>query len=112
MKLGISLNIDVTKLDKSRFYQGKKGKYAKLTVFVDPNRTDEYGNHGGITEEQTKEEREAKSPQNFVGNAKVFWTETTAQANNQPQNKPAQSEPAGDDWNDSIPFAQHEKGFI
>lgn len=104
-KLGISLNIDVTRLNKSKFYQGKKGKYASLTVFVDPNHTDEYGNHGGIFEKQTKEESDSKADRNFVGNAKVFWTETTAQ--HQPQQAPAQQQPAQtntDDWDDDIPF--------
>ena len=33
--IGLNFSIDVTKLDKTRFYQGKKGTYAKLTVFVD-----------------------------------------------------------------------------
>lgn len=73
MKIGINLNIDVTKLDKSKFYEGKSGKYASLTVFVDTEEKDQYGNNGGIYEAQSKEDREAKAKKNFVGNAKVFY---------------------------------------
>lgn len=106
-KLGISLNIDVTRLNKSKLYKGAKGTYAKLTVFIDPNETDQYGNHGGITEEQTKEEQAAKAKKNYVGNAKVFWTDTTEQARNEGSQQQAatQQAPAGtQDFEDSIPF--------
>lgn len=39
MKIGFNLSIDVTRLDKSRFFKGKKGTYAKLTGFVDTEET-------------------------------------------------------------------------
>lgn len=32
MKIGVNLKIDVTKLDKSRFFKGAKGTYADLSV--------------------------------------------------------------------------------
>lgn len=82
MKIGINLNIDVTKLDKSKFYEGKSGKYASLTVFVDTEEKDQYGNNGGIYEAQSKEEREAKTKKNFVGNAKVFYGVTDSKHEN------------------------------
>ena len=73
-RLGIALSIDVTKLDKSRFVQGKNGaKYADLTVWLSPDEADEWGKHGGIQIAATKEEQEAKEKMPYVGNAKVFW---------------------------------------
>jgi hypothetical protein len=34
-KIGITLNIDVTKIDKTRLYAGHKGTYLDLTTFID-----------------------------------------------------------------------------
>lgn len=81
MKLGIELNIDVTKIDKSRIYEGKKGKYLKITTFVNPLEEDKYGNHGMVTHK--KEDGEDRAP--ILGNAKVFWTDD---APKQPKSQP------------------------
>ena len=35
MKIGLSVRIDVTKIDKARLYAGAKGTYLDLTTFVD-----------------------------------------------------------------------------
>jgi len=73
-RMGVALSIDVTKLDKSRFVQGKNGaKYCDLTVWLSPDEADEWGKHGGIQIAATKEEQEAKEKMPYVGNAKVFW---------------------------------------
>ena len=34
-----------------------------------------YGNNVAITDSQTKEERDAKKPKNYLGNGKVVWTD-------------------------------------
>jgi len=78
MKLGLELRIDVTKIEKARIYQGKKGKYLTMTAFVDVDNKDQYDNNGMITHK--KEEGEDKAP--ILGNAKVFWT--ASQARQQP----------------------------
>jgi len=73
-RMGVALSIDVTKLDKSRFVQGKNGaKYCDLTVWLSPDEPDEWGKHGGIQIAATKEEHEAKEKMPYCGNAKVFW---------------------------------------
>lgn len=104
-KIGVSLKIDVTKLDKSRFFEGKNGaKYADLTVFIDPDNPDQYGQHGGIQIAKTKDEgNDVKLP--YVGNCKVFWQEGAQKQGGWSQNesqKPQQS--GGDNWDDDIPF--------
>jgi len=40
MKIGVNLKIDVTKLDKSRFFKGAKGTYADLSVYLDTWRSE------------------------------------------------------------------------
>jgi len=71
-KIGVNLKLDVSKLDKSRFFKGAKGTYCDLTVFIDPDNPSEWGDHGIITQSKTKDEpRDLKLP--ICGNAKVFW---------------------------------------
>jgi hypothetical protein len=80
-KIGVSLSLDVTKIDKSRLKEvtkkdGSVAKYLNLTTFINPTEEDQYGNHGFIAQSQTKEEREsgAERPP-ILGNAKVIYTE-------------------------------------
>ena len=70
----ISGNIDLTKIDESKIYEGKKGKYYPITVVLN-NEPGNYGDSGYIQTEQTKEERDAKQPKTFLGNVKVVWTD-------------------------------------
>lgn len=78
-KMIVGVSVDVTKLDKSKFIEGKKGgKYVNLTIFVN-NEKDQYGNDCSVAQSQTKEEREAKAKLNFVGNGKINWEDKTAQ---------------------------------
>jgi hypothetical protein len=74
MKIGVNIKVDVTKLDKSRFYVGEKGTYADLVVFIDTENTSQYGDHGVITQSKNKDE-DIKLP--ILGNAKIFWRART-----------------------------------
>ena len=74
-KIGVSLNIDVTKIDKAHIYEGKKGKYLTLTAFIDVDNQDEYGNNGMITQKLSKEAQDAGQKGAILGNSKVFWSE-------------------------------------
>jgi len=69
-----SASIDVTKIDKSKLIDGKKGKYLPLTFSVN-NEVDQFGNNVSIFISQTKEERESKAPKTYLGNGKVVWTD-------------------------------------
>ena len=35
---------------------------------------DQFGNQGPVVVEQTKEERDAKTPKTYLGNVKVVWS--------------------------------------
>jgi len=102
--IGLNFSIDVTKLDKERFYKGKKGTYAKLTVFVDSEQS-QYGDNGVITQQLTKEEREQKLKLPILGNATIFYTNDADNfAQEKPQQAPAHHQPPTDDFEDDIPF--------
>lgn len=98
-KILLSLKIDVTKIDKARLFQGKKGTYLDASIFVDLGDADQYGNHGMITQDVSKEERDSGVKGAILGNGKIAWREGGQQA--------PQSQPKADDTfedMDSIPF--------
>ncbi len=71
----INVSIDVAKLPKEKFVQGKNGKvYYNFTVSVN-DETNQWGQNVSIFDSQTKEEREAKKSKDYLGNGKVVWTD-------------------------------------
>ena len=75
MKIGMSFKVDVTKLDKSRFFQGAKGTYVDLTAFIDTDQVGQYGDNGTISQSTTLEERKEGKKMPICGNVKVFYTD-------------------------------------
>lgn len=69
----ITANLDVSKIPADKIYTGKKGKYVRVTLTLN-DEVDDYGNQGPVIVEQSKDEREAKAPKVYLGNAKVVWT--------------------------------------
>ena len=104
-KVGVSLKINCSEIDKARLFEGKKGKYLDATVFIDLTELDQYGNSGMITQDVTKEEKDQGVKGNILGNCKVFWSDT-AQPQSPPQQQAPQAAPANnyDDFSDDIPF--------
>ena len=68
----INLKIDVTKLDKEKFFQGEKGTYANLVVAENRDGESQYGDTHYVYEQQSQEERLNKATKNYVGNGKEF----------------------------------------
>lgn len=119
-KVGVSLKIDVSKIEKNRLYKGQKGTYLDATVFIDLDELDQYGNSGMITQNVSKEERQNNVRGAILGNAKVFYKDDS-----QPQQMPTQhqreqqqqpqinqqhgyTEPPMD-FDDDIPFIHYAK---
>ena len=126
-KIGVSLKIDVSKIDKARLFKGAKGMYLDATVFIDIEDLDQYGNSGMITQDVSKDEKQQGVKGNILGNCKVFWKEQNQggyqQAAPQQQQAPMQQAPRQqapqqmkapmpgapvqqptDGWDDDIPF--------
>ncbi len=101
--------INLNKLDKDKDVT-KKGN-VNLTIAIN-DKTDEYGNNAALWLNQTKEQREAGEPRNYVGNAKVVFIdpskvievaerkEFVSNAAQNPSSAPAQSEEKSGD----LPF--------
>lgn len=108
-KIGVKIKIAVDKIDKARLFRGSKGIYLDATVFIDPDNPGQFGDHGMITQDVKKEERDAGVKGAILGNVEVFWREGGQQAasgqghsnhGQAPQQKPAD---ALDDLED-LPF--------
>ena len=73
-KIGISIKLDVKKLDKARFFAASSGAlYVDLTMFLDPDNEGQYGDHGFLTQSTSKEEREQQVQMPILGNGKIFY---------------------------------------
>jgi len=68
----MKLSVDVTKIDKNSLYKGAKGTYLDLTVFLDGD-PDQYGQHGMITQEISRERRDAGEKGPILGNVKKWY---------------------------------------
>lgn len=73
MALIIKASINLNTIPKSKIIEGKKGKYLPMTITIS-DEEDRFGNHGFITVEQSKEERESKEQKTYLGNLKIVWT--------------------------------------
>ena len=92
-KVGVSIKLDVTKIDKSRLFSGQKGTYLDATVFIDIDELDQYGNSGMVTQDVSKEEKQQGVKGNILGNVKVFWKDQPQQQQapmQQPMRQPQQ----------------------
>lgn len=101
--VGISGKVDVTKILKEHLFQGSKGKYLDITMFVNLDEQGEYGDNGMITQ-SWKDQQKGEGP--ILGNVKVFWRDDGQQA----QQGQSVSQGVGkmpepiDDFEDDIPF--------
>lgn len=97
MKIGITLKVDVTKLDKARFFEGKKGIYADMTMFIDTENVSEYGDNGTIRQSTSQQERQDGVKLPILGNAKIFYTDGGQEQNQQSDGRQNQQ-------NDFMPY--------
>lgn len=105
--VGISGKIDVKKILKQYLFEGAKGTYLDVTMFVNLDEQNEYGDNGMITQ-NWKDQQKGEGP--ILGNAKVFWRDDGQQARQAPKQQSAPQQTAGgpgpeNDFDSDIPFA-------
>ena len=69
----LNASLNVAKIDKTKLIAGKTGQFLNVTITIN-DEVDKFGNNASIFESQSKDEREAKTPKNYLGNGKVIWT--------------------------------------
>lgn len=102
-KIGVRLDINVMKIDKKRLRDSGEGKYLDATVFIDVDELDKRGRSGMITQDVSKEERDAGVKGAILGNCKVFWKKEE-QSFSPPPAPAAPPQRPDFDFDDDIPF--------
>ena len=97
-KIGVSLKIDVTKINKEKLFKGQKGVYLDMTAFIDLDELDQYGNSGMIVQSVSKEDRENGVRGEILGNSKIFFKDTPTPENAAPEPS------VQDEYPDDVPF--------
>ena len=87
----LNVNIDLTKIDKSKIQDKNGKKWYNFQVSINDEK-DQNENDGSVWENQTKEEREAKKPKNYLGNCKVSWTSGAKPQQTTQESQPSESE--------------------
>ena len=64
---------ELKKIDQDKLIKGKQGVRIPVTIKV--NDESRYGNNVDIFVQQEPDEREAKKPRHYLGNASVIWTD-------------------------------------
>ena len=72
----ITGSINLSNIPNDKIIEGKKGKYLPISISIN-DELDQFGNQGPISVSQSKEEREAKTAKNYLGNIKVVWSNGT-----------------------------------
>ncbi len=86
----IEISIELTKIDKKKIREKDGRKFYDIVAIETP--TGKYG-QWMVVEKQSKEEREAKSKGNILGNGKNFgWGDAPTSGS------VTQSTPSSDDW--------------
>ena len=94
------LKIDVTKLDKTAFFNGEKGIYADLTLMDNRDGADKWGNDGFIVQDIGKERRDKGEKGPIIGN----WKHVGQTKPRTVMPKPNPTADAIDEDESSIPF--------
>lgn len=87
----INVSINVSKVDKSKLYEGKQGKYLNLTLI--PSKS-EYGDYM-VVQSVSKEDRAAGIKGAILGNGKLVEPKAS---------RPVRPEPTPENQSDEIPF--------
>ena len=70
----ISIALKKSKLEKIPTFKGKEGEeYYNMDVILN-DQPDKFGQDVSVTEKQTKEDRVAKKPKNYIGSGKTVWS--------------------------------------
>ncbi len=96
MKLGVNFTIDLRKIDRSRAYKAQNGaEFLDMTCFINPKEPSDYGQHGGIQQSTTSEEREAGLKMPYLGNVKIFYSEDCIFYKNKTEKEEAEGQQYG-----------------
>ena len=100
-KIGLSLKIDVSKIDKSQLFKGQKGVYLDAQIFVDLDNKGEFGDNGMVTQTGKNIENGKGA---ILGNGAIFWRDDSQPQQQAPRQSTPPSKKPEIDFDDDIPF--------
>lgn len=106
----ITASISLSRVDKSLLIEGKKGKYLAIAIFENRDGPDQYGNTHFVTQDVSKEMRQAGKQGPIIGNARFPKDEVPPHRKPAPpkrpemKEQPKRQEPDLDVPEDDIPF--------
>ena len=104
-KVGIRIKLNVSAIEKERLFKGQKGVYLDATCFINLDEKDQYDNNGFVSQDVSKEEREANVKGPILGNVQVFYDKDDGQtAGEYRPPAPSAAQRPADDFDDDIPF--------
>ena len=93
MKIGVKVKIDVTKIDKTALFKGKKGTYLDAVTFINIDEQGQFGDNGMITQELTKAQADNGDKGEILGNVTVFWRDDQGGQSQQPASQKPDDQP-------------------
>lgn len=98
----LKIKITTGRINKEHLYKGQKGTYLDVALFENANGQDQYGNDGFVTQEITKEAREAGEKGPIIGNWRYLQKKPAAGKPTPAAGK--RTQPDMDEMPDDIPF--------
>lgn len=89
----LKVKIDLNKIDKSKIYEGAKGKYYEMDIMIN-DKVDNYGQNVSVCN-PTKSKDEQKV---YLGNGKVVWVQGNIEV--APKDSQPTPAPVKDDFED------------
>lgn len=96
---------ELKKISADKIIKGEKDTYIPITISVDDE--SRYGQNVSIYIEQSKEEREQKTPRHYIANGSVIWTDGSivkGQREEQGATQQKSAAPSYDSLGDDLPF--------
>ena len=95
---------ELKKISQEKVIKGEKDSYIPITISVDDE--SRFGQNVSIYIEQSKEEREAKTPRHYIANGSVIWTDGSIVKGKKEEDSGFNSAPAKPSSNglDDLPF--------
>jgi hypothetical protein len=95
----VNFSLDLNKIPKSAITKKNGAAYLNLTMSV--NDDSRYGNNTSVYIAQSKEERDAKTKRDYIGNGRVIWTDgnivLAEEEEGGSKNEPTTAKVGGDD---------------
>lgn len=98
------LSLCLSDIDKTKIFTAKNGKKYLSVVVTDRKEVDQYGNDLVVYVSQSKDERDNKSPKNYIGSGKTYQSFSRQQEGDDDRPQPSSMTQPQEEETDDLPF--------